>query len=143
MPPLNPTEVISGTHCAIYDADGNWLSNAISVEATVEIEKEEIRRAGSRWVGQKVIGLTGSGNISGYKVTHELAKKIAQVANYGSASFVTELVAKINDPDAPKGKTRIRLKNVQFDSIPLINYEVGSILEEETPFTFSEFEYLE
>jgi predicted DNA-binding ribbon-helix-helix protein len=139
---LDATKTINGSFGKMFH-DGQWLTNVTSAEATVEINKEEIMRSGTRWVGHKVTSLTGSGTMTGYKITHEFAKKIAQVANDSQGAFVTELIMKIDDPEAPEGKTHIRLKGVQFDSIPLLNYEVGSIVEEETPFTFSGFEYLD
>jgi len=139
---LDATKVINGSFGKMFH-DGEWLTNVTQAEATVEISKEEIRRAGTRWVGHKVTALTGSGSMTGYKITHDLAKKIAQVADDKQTPFVTELIMKLDDPENHEGKTYIRLKGVQFDSIPLLQYEVGEIVEEETPFTFSGFEYLD
>ncbi|NYV67560.1 phage tail tube protein [Bacillus sp. Gen3] len=139
---LDATKTINGTFCTMYH-EGQWLTNVTSAEATVEINKEEIPRAGTRWIGHKQTSLTGSGSMTGYKITNELAKRIGQIADDTQAAFVTELIMKIDDPENNDGKTRIRLKGVQFDSIPLLNYEVNSIIEEETPFTFSGYEYLD
>lgn len=140
---LDATRTINGTFGSAYDADGNWLTNVTSAEATVEINKEEVMRAGTRWVGHKQTSLTGSGNMTGYKITNELVKKIGQIADDSQGAFVTELVMKLDDPENADGKTRIRLKGVQFDSIPLLSYEVGSLVTEDTPFTFSGYEYLD
>jgi predicted DNA-binding ribbon-helix-helix protein len=139
---LDSTKVINGSFGKMFH-DGDWLTNVTKAEATVEISKEEVPRAGTRWIGHKVTSLTGSGSMTGYKITNDFVKKIAQVADDNQGSFVTELIMKIDDPENHEGKTYIRLKGVQFDSIPLLNYEVGSIVEEETPFTFSQFEYLD
>jgi predicted DNA-binding ribbon-helix-helix protein len=139
---LDSTKVINGSFGKMFH-DGEWLTNVTKAEATVEISKEEVPRAGTRWIGHKVTSLTGSGSMTGYKITNDFVKKIAQVADDNQGSFVTELIMKIDDPENHEGKTYIRLKGVQFDSIPLLNYEVGSIVEEETPFTFSQFEYLD
>jgi hypothetical protein len=138
---LDASKVISGNYVKVFTADGAWLSNAKSIEATVEIGKEEIQRSGTRWVGHKATTLTGSGTLSGYLVTTELLASVAQIANDEAGSYVTELRAKLADPEA-YGAYDVRLKNVQFDNIPLINAEVGSIVEQELPFTFSEFEFL-
>lgn len=138
---LDPTRVISGNFVKVYTADGAWLSNAKSIEATVEINKEEIPRAGTRWVGHKATTLTGSGTLSGYLVTTELLAAIASIADDDGVGYVTELRAKLADPEA-YGAYDVRLKGVQFDSIPLIDAEVGSIVEQELPFTFADFEFL-
>ncbi|AZU61074.1 phage tail tube protein [Neobacillus mesonae] len=138
---LDSTKVISGSFGKCYH-DGEWMTNITNVELTAEISKEEIKRAGTRTIGHKVTTITYSGTISGYKVTNTLAKKIAQVTNDSNKSFVTEIIANIDDPDAPEGKTKVRIKGVQFDSIPILGFEAGAIIEEEYPFTASGYEYL-
>ncbi|MDQ0154910.1 phage tail tube protein [Robertmurraya andreesenii] len=140
---LDATKTINGSFGKMIDADGDWLTNVTQAEATGEINKEEVLRAGTRVVGHKVTTITYSGNMTGYKITNKLAKKIAQVADDSQGAFVTELVMKIDDPENHEGKTWVRLKGVQFDSIPILSYEVGSLVTEETPFTFTGFEYLE
>ncbi|MMZ65171.1 hypothetical protein D1872_275590 [compost metagenome] len=59
-----------------------------------------------------------------------------------SSPFVTELVVKLDDPES-FGAYRVRLKNVTFDKIPLINYEVGAIVEHELTFVFSGAEIMD
>jgi len=138
---LDASRIINGSYGELWH-DGQWLTNVISVEATVEITKEEVPRAGTRWVGHKTTTLTGTGTINGYKVTSDWVQRIGQVANNRGVPFVTELIVKLDDPEA-FGAYRVRLKNVQFDSIPLVNYEVGSLVEEEIPFTFTEYDLLD
>ncbi|MFT4413188.1 phage tail tube protein [Fredinandcohnia humi] len=138
---LDATRVINGTYGEVWH-DGKWLTNITSAEATVEINKEEVTRAGTRWIAHKVTSLTGSGTITGYKVTTELMEAIGQIADDRKGAFVTELILKLDDPEA-FGAYRVRLKGVQFDQIPLINYEVGSLVEEELPFTFTGYELLD
>ena len=139
---LDASKTLNGSFGKMFH-DGGWLTNVTSAEATVDIGKEEVRRAGTRWVGHKTTSLTGSGTMTGYKITNTLSKMIAQVADDNQGSFVTELVMKLDDPENHEGKTWVRLKGVQFDSIPILSYEVGSLVEDETPFTFSGFEYLD
>jgi hypothetical protein len=137
---LDATKTLNGSFGKMYH-DGEWLTNVTQAEAAGEINKEEILRAGTRTVGHKVTTITYSGSMTGYKITNALVKKIAQVADDTKGAFVTELVMKLQDPESAD-KTWVRLKGVQFDSIPILSYEVGSIVNEETPFTFSGFEYL-
>lgn len=139
---LDSTRVIDGSFGEVFDADGDWLTNITKCEINVDIGKEEIQRAGTRWVGHKVTSLTGTGTISGYKITSDFIEKIGQIANDRQGGYVTEIITKLDDPES-FGAERIRVKNVQFDTIPLANYEVGSIVEEELPFTFSEYELLD
>lgn len=138
---LDSTRVINGTYGYVYH-DGQWLTNIKSAEATVEITKEEIKRAGTRWTAHKVTGLSGTGTISGYKVTSDFVEQIGEIADDKAGTFITELILKLEDPES-YGAYRVRLKGVTFDKIPLLQFEVGTIVEEELPFTFTGYELLD
>lgn len=139
---MDATRAMNGSFGTVIDANGRWLSNIKSAEATVEINKEEINRAGTRWVGHKVTSLKGTGSMSGYRMTTELLEAIGTVADDTKGAYVTELRMKLDDPEA-FGALSVRLKNVQFDQIPLMKYEIGSIVEEELPFTFVGYEFMD
>ena len=138
---LDPTKVLSGSFGKLYTTDGQWLTNVNKIETGGEVAKEEITRSGTRVVGHKQTTVNFSGNFSGYKVNTTFARRIGEIKNPNSPSFVTELVYKLDDPDASE-KLWVRLKGVQFDSIPIINAEAGTVVTEELPFTFSDYEYL-
>ncbi|MGO4373595.1 phage tail tube protein [Paenibacillus sp. MCAF20] len=138
---LDSTRVINGTYGYVY-YDGRWLTNVKSAEANVEITKEEIKRAGTRWTAHKVTGLSGSGTITGYKVTSEFVELIGQIADDSKGTFTTELILKLEDPES-YGAYRVRLKGVTFDKVPLMHFEVGSIVEEELPFNFTGYELMD
>lgn len=138
---LDATRTISGSYGTVW-MDGRWLTNFNSAEAMGELDKEEIKRSGTRTVGHKVVGITWSGTLKGLKVTSELTELISQVADDTKAPFVTELILKLADPEA-YGFERVRLKGVQFDRIDLIRFEAGSVVEQELPFTFSGMEWLD
>lgn len=138
---LDPTRTINGRYGEVH-RDGKWLVNITSAEANVEFDKEEINIAGSRWKGHKITGLNGSGSMSGYKITTELIVEIAQVCEDRGKPLVTELILKLDDPES-YGAYRVRLKGVTFNGLPLLSYEVGSIVEEELEFTFTGIEFLD
>ena len=138
---LDATRTINGSYGEVWH-EGVWLTNVQSAEATVEIDKEEIKRSGTRWVGHKVTSLTGSGTISGYKITSEFIQLIGSVATDKGKPYVTSIILKLADPEA-YGAERVMLKGVQFDQIPLGKFEVGSLVEEELPFTFSGYDLLD
>lgn len=142
MGPLDASKVMSGSFGFLYH-EGEWMTNITQFQGIPQINKEEIQRAGTRWVGHKAVSIVGSGSMTGFKMTNTLAKKIAKFADDKSPMFVTELIGKLDDPDAPESKQRVRYKGVQFDSIPLLQYEVGSIVTEEIPFTYSGIEFLD
>lgn len=113
--------------------DGIMQTHVTGVEATVENDKQELNVLGDEWTRHKSGQLKGTGNMSGYKVTSDM---IVQ----GFRKF--ELLLTLEDPEA-YGFERVRLKNCMADSIQLMNVEAGSIIEEETPFTFEGYELLD
>lgn len=139
---LQAEKVISGSFGYLHH-EGVWMTNVTSAQASVQINKEEITRAGTRWIGHKAMSVLGSGSMTGYKMTPDLVQRIGQFTDDKSPMFVTELIMKLDDPDSPETKQRVRYKGVQFDVVNLMNYEAGSIVTEETPFTFSGYEYLD
>jgi hypothetical protein len=139
---MNPTKVMNGSYGQVFH-EGQWLMNIKQVEATVEFNKQEIQRAGTRWTGHKVTSIKGTGTMSGYKVTTDFLDKIGAMAESDSAGvFQTELIFKLDDPES-YGVLSIRLKGVQFDKVEILKFEVGNIVEEEMPFTFEGYEVLD
>lgn len=139
--PLDASRVISGNYGVVYDENGNWLTNVQALEATIEIQKEDILRAGTRWAAKKVTGLAGSGTLRGYLVTSTWIEKIAEVAKTNGKQFVTSISFMLADPEA-YGDYKVTLTGVEFDNIPLANFEVGSIVEQELNFTFTGFQFI-
>ncbi len=139
--PLDATRVISGTFGQVF-LDGVWLSNFNHFEAAVELQKAELKVSGDRWTHRKVTGLSGTGTISGFKVTSDLVRVMSPVADNKRGAVKVELIAKLEDPES-YGCERIRLQNVLFDRIQLGNWTSGEIVNEEWPFTFEGYELLD
>lgn len=138
---LDPTKVIDGSFVKVHH-DGEWLTNANGLELQVEINYEDVPRSGTRTLGKKATTIDMTGTLSGLKINHKLVQAIGQITDDSQGAFVTELLAEINDPDAQDAKAFIRVKGVQFNTIPLLNFESGSIVEEELPFVFDGYEFL-
>lgn len=138
---LDAGRVISGNFGQVFH-EGEWLTNITRCEANVEIGFEEVRRSGTRWLGHKPTTLNGSGTISGYLVTSEFLELISQITDDRSPAFSTELIVKLDDPNS-FGAYRVRLKGVTFNAIPLVNFEVGSLVEQELPFFFTGHQFLD
>jgi hypothetical protein len=141
MPALDSTRTINGKFGEIW-MDGQWLSNFHTAEATADLQYEKIKRSGKRADGNKVVGIEYSGTISGYKITSDLARAVAQVTDDRKGAFVCELVMKLDDPEA-YGYERVRLKGVQFTKIDIMKFEHGSMVEQEWPFVFDGVEWLD
>ncbi len=134
---LDAKKIVNGSFCRVFH-EGEWMMNVTSAEVSVEIGKEEVNLSGTRWVGHKTTTLTGEGSFTGYKTSHYWTALIGNVQRKDGteAPFVTELVLEVNDPESPEAKTFITLQNVQFDNVPILSFENGSLVEEEINFTF-------
>lgn len=141
MPVLDPTRAIQG-HSGEVWKDGVWLTNFYKAEAGADISYDKIKRSGTRRVGNKLGSIEMSGSIGGYKITTEFSEQIAQAMDDRRGAFVCELIMKLADPEA-YGHERVRLKGVQFTKIDIMKFESGSIVEQEWPFVFDDFEYLD
>jgi hypothetical protein len=138
---FDASRVINGTFGEVH-IDGQWETNFNHLEARVEIRKAELLPSGDRWARHKVVGLKGTGTISGFKVTSRLIELNADVRDNSKGSVKTEIVSKLADPEA-FGHERIRLKNVMFDQISLANWTTGEVVNEEWPFTFEDYELVD
>ena len=70
-----------------------------------------------------------------------MAKALADGIKSGNLEPVT-IVAKLEDP-AAYGAERVKLSGVCFDELTLIKFANKEIQEEECPFTFDDFEFLD
>lgn len=140
--PLDPTRVISGNYGHVYDENGVWLANVTAFEAALEIGKEDVPRAGTRRMGKKTTSTDGSGSMTAYKVSSDFISKVLDAGKDGASPYVTEFNIKLEDPENG-GVEKWRIKGVQFDNIPLVNFEVGSLMEEEYNFTFESAELVQ
>ncbi len=138
---MDDTRVLNGSYGECLN-DGKWLTNIYKMTADLELSYGDVKMSGSRWTGQKLLGIKGTGSISGYKITSELVQNAARITNDRKSEYVTELIFKIDDPEA-FGCERVRLKHVKFSKIPVVGFEVGAIVEEEWPFSFWGVEWLD
>ncbi|WKV08200.1 phage tail tube protein [Thermoanaerobacterium sp. CMT5567-10] len=121
--------IINGTFGSIY-LDGKWLSNFTHCQIKDEYNWGEVKLPDDRRTKHKLLGVSGSGTIQGYKVTSELQKAVAE-----NPTRTFEIISKLEDPEA-YGKERIRIPQVKFTSNPLVDYTTGEIVEEQWDFVF-------
>ncbi|MBB6730053.1 phage tail tube protein [Cohnella zeiphila] len=129
---MDPTRAILGTYGQVF-IDGVWQTNINHLEASVEVEKRELKLAGSEWTVHKLGAKKGTGTMSGYKVTSDMIRR-------GFAKF--DVINKLDDPEA-YGFERIRLVGCVADKLQLANWTAGEEVAEETAFTFEGYELLD
>lgn len=140
--PIDPTRVISGNYGYVYDENGVWLANVTAFSAELAINVEDVPRAGTRRMGKKTMSTDGSGTMTAHKVSSYFIQRVLAAARDNSPAYITELNVKLEDPES-NGTERWRIKGVQFDNVPVVNFEVGSIVQEEYSFMFESAELVE
>lgn len=129
---LDASRTIHGSKGKIL-IDGIWQTNLTETTAEVELDKKELNLVGDDWTRYKQGSKKGTGSMSGFKVSSAMIQR-------GFKRF--EVISSLEDPEA-YGYERIRLKNCMADKIQLINLKANELVEEETPFTFEDYELLD
>ncbi|MGM0846890.1 MAG: phage tail tube protein [Bacillota bacterium] len=139
---IDGRNTINGTYGSVF-FEGEFLSNVQNFSAQIDFNKEEIFLAGRKFASHKTMGATGTGSMSGFRVNSRFMELILEGAKDAGRPFYTELIGKLEDPEMGGKVYRVRLSKVSFNSIPLLNYEVNSVLNEELEFTFENAEILD
>ena len=88
----------------------------------------------------KITGLKGEGSYTVKKV-YTRAKAILESWKKGK-DVRCQIIAKLKDPDAVNGQTeRWSANNVWHTELPVVNWEKGGIVEEETSIGFTPVSY--
>lgn len=133
--------IVNGSYGELWE-DGEFQQHINSVTAETTIDKSEILLSGDRWAHNKVIKLSGTGTITGFKVTSDMLQRFKWAEGKRGIPFKTELITALKDPEA-YGHERVRLKNVSFDKVTLANHTPGEVVSVEIPFTFTYYELLD
>ena len=96
---------------------------------------------GSMATDTKLVGYTVKGSLSLYKVNSRMIKYLSSSIKEGKMPKFT-LIGKLADPDS-QGTERIVVKNVSFDDLTLMDFEVSTLGETEHPFTATNWEILD
>ena len=137
---LDTRKVINGTHGSLWINDQE-VSEVKSFQVKAEFQKEEVKIAGQMATDTKYMGYSVKGSLSLHKVNSRMIRFISNSIKAGKEPRFT-LIGKLADPDAD-GVERIAVKNVSFDDLTLMDWEVGAIGQSEHPFTATAWEVLD
>lgn len=140
MQKMRANQVINGTYGEAW-IDGDYMSSVTGVEATIEIDYEDVNSPRKLSTGKKMIGWEGSGSLSFNKTTSRFIRLIGDNLREGKQTTV-DIIVKLDDPDA-LGAERVALKNVLFEDLTLANWEAKSLGEGEAPFFFDDWQPLD
>lgn len=140
MQNYEPKRVINGTFGEVW-IDGDYMAEAIALEAKVSLEKTEVNQTRTLAKGYKVTGIEGKGTLKLNKVSSYFLLKLSDKIKAGETANAT-IISKLEDPDA-FGAERVQLDGCVFDELTLVNWEAKKMGEESIPFSFSSWELLD
>ena len=143
---IDAQDVISGREGSIYakiDKKVAELAEVRSLNAKVELQKQEIKALGYRGTQYKVTGFSGKGSCSYYYATSRWARMIADYIKTGKVTYFSIIVTN-EDPDSNIGSQKVRLGKCCIDGADVAKIDIESqALDGSFDFTFSELEFLE
>lgn len=120
--------------------NGEHLANVKDFEAKVKGEFSDVQCCGSLGTGHLYTGYDGSGKISLHKINSKMAVQIAKAYQSG---IMPEIKIITNIKNALGQNERVAVSGVVFEEVTLINMAEKKGIEEQFPFKFSEYEFLE
>ena len=108
--------ICNGTFGEVW-LDGSYVGECYKAQGKVEFNKEVIKQCGTWWTDNKVVGCTGKGSLTLYKVNTRMGIKIAQMIKDKKDIRFT-VISKLADPDS-FGAERVSLTGVSFDDLTL------------------------
>ncbi|MCG7410576.1 phage tail tube protein [Paenibacillus sp. ACRRX] len=133
-------EVLSGTDGTVWVNGEEW-AEVKALEAKVTGEFEDINFCGDYNTYKRFMGRTGEGTITLLKTSSRGAKIMAQAFKTGVMPEI-KIVTKLTNKQTGKSERAV-IKDIVFSEFNLAKFENRSIVEEELPFTFSDYDYIE
>lgn len=133
-------EVLSGTDGTIWVNGEEW-AEVTALEAKVTGEFEDVTFCNDYGTYKKFMGRTGEGTITTQKIKTRGAAIMAEAFKTGVMPEI-KIVTKLSNKLTNKAERAV-IKDVVFSEFNLAQFENRSIVNEELPFTFSDYELIE
>jgi hypothetical protein len=134
------TQTINGNYGQVW-LNGDLVGEATSLECKVTNVKADVKVLGDPWKHSKVMGYEGKGTLKLNKISDRIW--LTMQSNFATGlQTPCSIYATLSDP-ASNGATRVNIEDVIFDEFTVINFEVDKLLEEDVPFTFAGFSYID
>lgn len=137
---MDKNKIIRGSFGAVW-IDGEELASVKSFEAKVNLEYEDVDIMGELGKHKRYMGFTGEGTMTLHKIDTTVGKLIAEGIRNGKMPDF-RIVAKLDDPTA-YGAERVELTGVTINELMALKFENKALREEEVPFNFSDFRYID
>lgn len=133
-------EVISGTEGSIWVNGVEW-AELTAFEAKVTGQFEDVQFCNDYKTYKRFVGQSGEGTITLNKVFSRGAQLMAGAFKNGRMPQV-KIITKIFNPQTGKAE-RAEVKDVVFSEFHLARIENRGVTQEELPFTFSDYDFIE
>lgn len=140
MRQFNHNKVLRGTFGKVW-VDGERLSNVKSFEAKTSMDYEDMSVNGDFGTKKRYMGYSGSGTMVLHKYDSFILKKYQRAIMTGELPDMT-IVAALDDPTG-YGAERVQFRDITLNEITLSKFENKTLTEEEVPFSFGSFEFLD
>ena len=126
-------QALSGTFGRVW-LDGVEVGILSKIEASVTNNYEDVPYGTD--IDRKLISQTGEGSLTIMQVNNITSDVFKKYQGGKDPRFVIE--ANLKDPSAiNEQQEAFTINNVSFDSVPLIGWEHGTIINKELPFRFT------
>ena len=132
--------VINGSYGELW-MNNEYMAEITGFEAVIEITYEDVNRPRKLGTAKKMMGYEGTGTINFQKVTSRFIRTLSDNLKQGKQTTV-DMITKLDDPDA-LGAERIAVRNATFDNLTLANWEAKAKGEQDTSFSFEDWEPLD
>lgn len=137
---MEANKTIRGNFGKVWVNNEEWM-NIKSFEAKVSAEYEDIDIPGEFGKHKRYVGFSGEGTIVTNKIDSRVSKLVAKGFKDGNLPEI-KIVARLADPTA-YGSERIEILHVTFNELMLMQFENKKIIEEEVPFNFADYNYID
>ena len=115
--------------------DGSLIFEISAFECNVVADREDVIISQSK--DSKVVSLTGEGTLTIKRVFDRGFKEYLENLKKGHDVRFT-IIAALSDPDMIDAQEqRIQIENVYFNSIPIMKFAKGEVVEDELSFNFT------
>lgn len=136
----NSEIVMNGSYGELW-FDGDYMAEVKSFRAELNCDYEDIQRVRNLVAGKKLIGLSGEGELTMYKISSYIMAKMSKQLKAGKTPEFT-LISKVDDPNSI-GQERVAIYHVKFAKMTLADWERKKVGEESYSFTFEDYEILD
>lgn len=131
---------INGTFGAVWVNGEKWM-DVESFEARVTANFEDVNMAEDLATHKKMTGWAGEGTLTVKKVYSRGATLLGEAVKNGVVPDIN-IVGKLADPDA-YGAERVAINEVTFNEFTLMQFEQKTVLTEELPFNFADYDLVD